>query len=126
MDLGVISKRAISFTVCNILQADDRNPGASISHSEHPMRPYLDSRCIYQSHYFTSCLIVFILLQLENSGDPWTFNDPQRTRQDFTFWECVYFILVTSSTVGYGDMFAKTTLGRFAMVFIIGAGLVSE
>ena len=68
-------------------------------------------------------IIIYILsfiLQVENSGDPWGFENPHHLR----FWECVYFILVTSSTVGYGDIAAKTVLGRVFMVFIIMGGMV--
>jgi len=41
-----------------------------------------------------------------------------------TYWECVYFTLVTMSTVGYGDVSCETTLGRFFMVFFILGALV--
>ena len=61
-------------------------------------------------------------LQCENSGDPW--REPPNI-QKLTFWESGYFILVTSTTVGYGDIYCETTLGRLFMVFIIMAGLVS-
>ena len=57
---------------------------------------------------------------MENSGDPWSFSNPQ----PLGLWECVYFILVTSSTVGYGDISAKTVLGRLFMIFIIMGGMV--
>ncbi|KHJ42253.1 transporter, cation channel family protein [Trichuris suis] len=58
---------------------------------------------------------------LENSGDPFqNFQNPQR----ITYWECVYFLVVTMGTVGYGDICCKTTLGRLFMVFFILGGLV--
>lgn len=60
-------------------------------------------------------------LQLENSGDPFQhFNNPQR----ITYWNCVYFLVVTMGTVGYGDITCCTTLGRLFMVFFILGGLV--
>ena len=65
--------------------------------------------------------IVFSLCQVENSGDPFmNFKNPQ----DLTYWECVYFVLVTMSTVGYGDIFCRTVLGRLFMVFFILGALV--
>ena len=45
---------------------------------------------------------------LENSGDPPDFDNGQ----NLTYWDCVYFMMVTMSTVGYGDIYCMTTLGR--------------
>ena len=59
---------------------------------------------------------------MENSGDP--FADFSNANP-LTYWDCVYFTLVTMSTVGYGDVYCKTTLGRFFMVFFILGALVS-
>ena len=61
---------------------------------------------------------------MENSGDFFA-SPPFSNNQPLTYWECVYFTLVTMSTVGYGDVFCKTTLGRFFMVFFILGALVS-
>lgn len=61
------------------------------------------------------------LFQVENSGDPW---ENFQNNQALTYWECVYLLMVTMSTVGYGDVYAKTTLGRLFMVFFILGGLV--
>uniref|UniRef100_A0A4W5REY6 BK channel n=1 Tax=Hucho hucho TaxID=62062 RepID=A0A4W5REY6_9TELE len=57
---------------------------------------------------------------LENSGDPWLdFSNPQ----PLYYFECVYFLVVTMSTVGYGDVELRTTLGRFFVVIFIFIGL---
>ncbi len=66
------------------------------------------------------CLHLF-RLQLENSGDPLEFNNPHR----LSYWTCVYFLIVTMSTVGYGDVYCKTVLGRTFLVFFLLVGLVS-
>lgn len=73
------------------------------------------------------CLIIFVCMfliswQLENSGDPLEFLNPQ----SLTYWECVYFLIVTMSTVGYGDIYCQTSLGRAFIVFFILVGLVSS
>ena len=39
------------------------------------------------------------------------------------FGNTVYFIFVTLSTVGYGDMSPKTTMGKSVIIFIILAGI---
>ena len=64
----------------------------------------------------------YLCLQVENSGDP--FFDFENV-QSLTYWECVYFMLVTMTTVGYGDIYCKTTIGRITTVFLILATVVS-
>lgn len=59
--------------------------------------------------------------QLENSGDPFEFANPQQ----LSYWTCVYFLIVTMSTVGYGDVYCQTILGRTFLVFFLLVGLVS-
>ncbi|TNN82443.1 Calcium-activated potassium channel subunit alpha-1 [Liparis tanakae] len=59
--------------------------------------------------------------KVENSGDPW---ENFKNSQALSYWECVYLLMVTMSTVGYGDVYAKTTLGRLFMVFFILGGLI--
>lgn len=60
-----------------------------------------------------------IIHLLENSGDPLNFNNAN----ELSYWECVYFLIVTMSTVGYGDIFCKTTVGRAFIVLFILVGL---
>lgn len=49
------------------------------------------------------------------------FDNPQL----LTYWECMYFLLVTMSTVGYGDVGAKTVLGKIFIVLFIMISIVS-
>jgi len=62
------------------------------------------------------------VFKVENSGDPF---DNFANVNPLSYWDCVYFTLVTMSTVGYGDVYCHTTLGRFFMVFFILGALVS-
>ncbi len=41
---------------------------------------------------------------MENSGDPW---ENFQNSQALSYWECVYLLMVTMSTVGYGDVYAN-------------------
>ncbi|XP_038128585.1 calcium-activated potassium channel subunit alpha-1-like isoform X3 [Cyprinodon tularosa] len=72
---------------------------------------------IFISTWLTAAGFIHLV---ENSGDPWeNFSNSQT----LSYWECVYLLMVTMSTVGYGDVYAKTTLGRLFMVFFILGGL---
>ena len=51
---------------------------------------------------------------VENTGDPWK---EEADYQELQYFECVYFLIVTMSTVGYGDISCQTNLGRFLTVF---------
>ncbi|XP_017285274.1 calcium-activated potassium channel subunit alpha-1a isoform X24 [Kryptolebias marmoratus] len=72
---------------------------------------------IFISTWLTAAGFIHLV---ENSGDPWeNFGNSQ----SLSYWECVYLLMVTMSTVGYGDVYARTTLGRLFMVFFILGGL---
>ncbi|KAF7242100.1 Potassium channel subfamily U member 1 [Varanus komodoensis] len=58
---------------------------------------------------------------MENSGDPWV---QEKNSQNLTYFECLYLIMVTMSTVGYGDVVVKTSLGRAFILFFIVGGLI--
>ncbi|XP_077290063.1 calcium-activated potassium channel slo [Arctopsyche grandis] len=71
---------------------------------------------IFISVWLTAAGIIHLL---ENSGDPLEFNNPQQ----LSYWTCVYFLIVTMSTVGYGDVYCQTVLGRTFLVFFLLVGL---
>ncbi|XP_076016560.1 calcium-activated potassium channel subunit alpha-1a isoform X2 [Genypterus blacodes] len=72
---------------------------------------------IFISTWLTAAGFIHLV---ENSGDPW---ENFQNSQPLSYWECVYLLMVTMSTVGYGDVYAKTMLGRLFMVFFILGGL---
>ncbi|XP_037026964.1 calcium-activated potassium channel slowpoke isoform X39 [Bradysia coprophila] len=71
---------------------------------------------IFISVWLTAAGIIHLL---ENSGDPFEFSNSQK----LSYWTCVYFLIVTMSTVGYGDVFCVTILGRTFLVFFLLVGL---
>ncbi|XP_050515809.1 calcium-activated potassium channel slowpoke isoform X3 [Diabrotica virgifera virgifera] len=71
---------------------------------------------IFISVWLTAAGIIHLL---ENSGDPLDFKN----HQSLPYWNCVYFLIVTMSTVGYGDVYCHTVLGRGFLVFFLLVGL---
>jgi len=109
-----------------------KTQSSSVNHSSvtFSLGPTL-SNCMFPYkllYFFQNCIVMFhsksvwlFLLQLENSGDPLDFQNPQQ----LSYWTCVYFLIVTMSTVGYGDVYCQTVLGRTFLVFFLLVGLVS-
>lgn len=58
---------------------------------------------------------------LENSGDPW--HDYSNHQDPFlTYGDSVYYMVVTMSTIGYGDISTITDWGRvFLIIYMSGA-----
>ncbi|XP_036105666.1 potassium channel subfamily U member 1 [Molossus molossus] len=71
---------------------------------------------IILSTWFTAAGFIHLV---ENSGDPWIKG---RNSQTVTYFESIYLVMATTSTVGFGDVVAKTSLGRtFIMFFTLGS-----
>ncbi|XP_010289621.1 PREDICTED: potassium channel subfamily U member 1, partial [Phaethon lepturus] len=58
---------------------------------------------------------------VENNGDPWV--QPANS-QSLSYFKCMYLVMMTMSTVGYGDVVVRTMLGRTFVIFFIIGGLV--
>ncbi|XP_054575911.1 potassium channel subfamily U member 1 [Eptesicus fuscus] len=71
---------------------------------------------IVLSTWFTAAGFIHLV---ENSGDPWLKG---RNSQNLTYFDSIYLVMATTSTVGFGDVVAKTSLGRtFIMFFTLGS-----
>ncbi|KAM5312340.1 potassium channel subfamily U member 1 [Glossophaga mutica] len=74
---------------------------------------------IVLSTWFTAAGFIHLV---ENSGDPWLKG---RNSQNMSYFESIYLVMATMSTVGFGDVVAKTSLGRtFIMFFTLGSLII--
>ncbi|KAM9194458.1 LOW QUALITY PROTEIN: potassium channel subfamily U member 1 [Dugong dugon] len=73
---------------------------------------------IILSMWFTAAGFIHLV---ENSGDPWLKD---RNSQNLSYFESVYLIVATTSTVGFGDVVARTSLGRTFIIFFTLASLI--
>jgi hypothetical protein len=63
------------------------------------------------------------LFLLENQGDPFHHYENAREKGSFRFGDNIWFLIITASTVGYGDFFPITDLGKIFGVFYLGSKL---
>ena len=61
------------------------------------------------------------LYLLENQGDPFHDYENARDKGSFRFGDVIWFLIITASTVGYGDYFPVTDLGKIFGVFYLGS-----
>ncbi|XP_074898290.1 potassium channel subfamily U member 1 [Buteo buteo] len=73
---------------------------------------------IFISTWLTAAGFIHLV---ENHGDPWV--QPANS-QSLSYFKCMYLVMMTMSTVGYGDVVVQTTLGRTFVIFFIIGGLV--
>ncbi|XP_036022810.1 potassium channel subfamily U member 1 [Onychomys torridus] len=73
---------------------------------------------IVLSTWFTAAGFLHLV---ENSGDPWLSG---RNSQSMSYFESIYLVTATMSTVGFGDVVAKTSLGRTFIVFFTLGSLI--
>jgi len=68
-----------------------------------------------------------LIYLLENSGDPWLEFSPENRAEpgSFDYLDAIWFLMVTCSTVGYGDVSPNTVLGKIAVMFFLCIAIAS-
>ena len=64
----------------------------------------------------------FIYL-FENQGDPFHDYTNARDKGEFRFADILWYLIITASTIGYGDYFPVTDLGKIFAIFYISSEL---
>jgi len=67
---------------------------------------------------FSIILMMFVLIYI-SSGLIMVIENFDLEEKDLSFHDAFYFIVVTLATVGYGDIYPKTDLGKIFIMFII-------
>lgn len=91
------------------LQYDNSNESGILSIS-HIKLQLLSILIIFFNLFFIASGLVFGLQEIM----PSSFNNKK-----MTFAECVYFIIVTATTVGYGDIYPTNTISRLFIILLI-------
>ena len=75
--------------------------------------------------HISTCLFIFIG-QLDKDTSSWLWDETYSYMPDSQLYlMSLYFIVTTTSTVGYGDLSASTTVERIFCIIIMLAGVTS-
>jgi len=70
--------------------------------------------------------LVYAFERGEYNGDFWERYDSPGDESPFAnFFNCVWFTVVTGTTLGYGDFYPKSYEGKFVGMFVVVLGLVN-
>lgn len=75
--------------------------------------------------HISACMFIFIGI-LDYDMNSWMWNSMHSSLENFDLYVySLYFIVTTTSTVGYGDLSASTTIERIFCILIMLAGVTS-
>ncbi len=117
-----VDVRKINFNLAILLQDQVRNQ-QRIEHlkSRHPIfSAFLWITCDYgQSLFRFLCWVAFIILAFS-----FAYFLLQVSDKITSFFDAMYFSVVTFATLGFGDITPKTTVGRILVMFEVSLGYV--
>ncbi|XP_063691794.1 calcium-activated potassium channel subunit alpha-1-like isoform X7 [Bolinopsis microptera] len=79
--------------------------------SSHKMLTLSRTLCQFVSFWLTAAGLYFLVARMSDSGNK------------IHFFECMYFLLVTITTIGYGDIHPMTLSCQIIVIFIIAIGV---
>jgi len=70
--------------------------------------------------------LVYAFERGEHNGQKWErYNDPEEESPFANFFNCIWFTLITGTTLGYGDFYPKSYEGKLVAMLIVVIGLVN-
>lgn len=100
--------------VFKILKMSSQNTNDNSSIKREPMISPLKNQIIMLIlNLFTTIFIAAGIIMLIDNIQPGSFN------VSMEFIDAIYYMIITSGTIGYGDIYPVTSLSRIALVIII-------
>jgi len=80
---------------------------------------------IYMIIYFSMLIYVFERGEYDPVDNIWIRAGEDNESPFSNFFDCIYFTLVTGTTLGYGDLYPKTYVGKVVSLLTVITGLVN-
>jgi len=80
---------------------------------------------IYMIMYFSLLIYVFERGEYDPVDHVWIRAGENNESPFSNFFDCIYFTVVTGTTLGYGDMYPKTYVGKVISLLTVITGLVN-
>ncbi len=72
-------------------------------------------KIIYIIIYLLILSCIYYLIDYYSSENVFLIRDSNQS--SITFWEAIYFTIITQSTIGYGDIVPKSPITRLLVTF---------